>query len=55
VLRVFVKEGCVTIEGLTREKVRGENVPVKIHASNLLVASLNLDDKVRKEALERGE
>jgi large subunit ribosomal protein L24 len=55
ILRVFVKEGFVTIEGLTREKVRGENVPVKIRPSNLLVVALNLDDKARKQALERGE
>jgi len=52
VLKVFPEEGRVTIEGLTREKVRGDSVPVKIHASNLIVVSLNLDDKKRKEKLE---
>ena len=52
VQRVLPKEGFVTIEGLTREKTRGDTVPVKVHASNLQIVSLNLDDKVRKKELE---
>ncbi len=50
--KVFPKDGFVTIEGLTREKARGDTVPVKVHASNLQIVSLNLDDKVRKRKLE---
>ena len=52
VQRVFPKEGKVTIEGLTREKTRGDAVPIKIHASNLQAVSLNLSDKLRKKLLE---
>ena len=52
VQKVFPEEGRVTIEGLTREKARGDTVPVKIHASNLQIVSLNLDDKLRKKKLE---
>ena len=51
VIRVYRREGRVAIEGLTRQNARGDNVPVKVHASNLLITRLNLDDKLRKEKL----
>mgnify|MGYP001772672218 CR=1 FL=1 len=52
VIRVYPEEGRIAIEGLTRQNSRGESVPVKVHASKVLVVKLNLDDKLRREALE---
>lgn len=52
VTKVFPEEGRVMIEGLTRQNARGDNVPIKIHASNLVITKLNLDDKLRKKHLE---
>ena len=52
VIKVYLDEGRVAIESLTRQNSRGENSPVKIHASKVMVTKLNLDDKVRREALE---
>ena len=52
VLRVYPGEGRVTVEGLTRQNARGDNVPIKIHSSNLIITKLSLDDKLRKEKLE---
>jgi len=52
VIKVYLDEGRVAVEGLTRQNSRGENSPVRIHASKVLVTRLNLDDKVRREALE---
>ncbi len=49
---VDIEKGTVTIEGVTREKIAGGTVNVKIHSSNLLVTALNLDDKLRKRKLE---
>jgi len=49
---VYPKEGRVTIEGVTREKVKGGTVQLKIHASKLLVTNLNLDDKRRRARIE---
>ena len=43
----------VYIDGVTREKVSGDNVKVPIHPSNLMIVSLNLEDKWRVKALER--
>ena len=43
--------GKLAIEGIQREKIRGGNVKVRIHSSNVLITNLNLDDKRRQENL----
>ncbi|MEM2320380.1 MAG: 50S ribosomal protein L24 [Candidatus Bathyarchaeia archaeon] len=53
VLRVNRKKYYIYIEGVTRQKVDGTTVLVPIHPSNVEVIKLNLDDKYRKEILER--
>lgn len=40
------------VEGLTQEKVDGSNVPAPIHPSKVMITSLNLDDKWRRESLK---
>ncbi|MEM3573122.1 MAG: 50S ribosomal protein L24 [Nitrososphaeria archaeon] len=52
VTSVDLKTGRITVEGVFRENIRGEQVPVKIHASKIIITSLNLEDKLRKEKLE---
>ena len=47
-----VKTGRIMIEGVTREKVGGGTIPIKIHPSKVMIMSLNLDDKWRKDRLE---
>src|SRR5918996_62708 len=44
--------GTLAIEGIQREKVRGGNVKVRIHSSNVMITSMNLDDKYRQERLQ---
>jgi large subunit ribosomal protein L24 len=51
--KVHAEEGRLAIEGIQREKVRGGNVPVLVHASKVMVVALNLDDKWRQGMLER--
>jgi large subunit ribosomal protein L24 len=43
----------IFIEGATREKVDGTNIPVPVHPSKVMITRLNLDDKRRKKLLER--
>lgn len=43
----------VYVEGLTREKVDGTTIFVPVHPSKVMITSLNLDDKWRKQILER--
>jgi large subunit ribosomal protein L24 len=40
------------IEGIQREKIRGGQVKVPIHSSNVMVISLNLDDDYRSGKLQ---
>ncbi len=47
-------ESCrLEIAGIQKEKVRGGNFPVLIHASKVMVVSLNLSDKWRQAVLDR--
>jgi len=51
--RVNTKKGSLSIEGIQREKVKGGNVKVQIHASNVIIMSLKLDDKYRQKKIQR--
>jgi large subunit ribosomal protein L24 len=53
VIRVERSKGFVYIEGVTRERADGSIVQVPIHASKVSIRQLMLDDKRRKEILER--
>ncbi len=53
VTRVDRKNYRVFVEKVTREKVDGTSKPVPIHPSKVMITRLNLDDKWRKEALNR--
>ncbi|HDJ96712.1 MAG TPA: 50S ribosomal protein L24 [Candidatus Aenigmarchaeota archaeon] len=53
VMKVDLKEYKVYIEGITRKKVDGTEVPVPFHPSKLMIINLNLQDKERVKALER--
>jgi large subunit ribosomal protein L24 len=52
VQKVYPSEGRITIEGVTREKIAGGTTPIRIHAANVLVTGVNLDDKFRRAKLE---
>jgi large subunit ribosomal protein L24 len=53
VTKVFTSKGWINVEGVTREKIAGGTIPIKIHASNIVVNGLNLDDKKRRQSLEK--
>jgi large subunit ribosomal protein L24 len=53
VSRVDLKAYRIYVEGLTREKVDGTNIFLPIHPSKVEIRSLNLDDKWRKNILDR--
>jgi len=54
VIRVDRERARVFVEGITRESVSGEAKSVPIHASKVMITSLDLSDKWRAEALEAG-
>jgi large subunit ribosomal protein L24 len=51
--KVNTQRATLSIEGVQREKVKGGNVKVQIHSSNLVITGLHLDDKYRKNKLQR--
>ena len=55
VLSVITKTGQVTIEGVTINQADGTSVARPVHASNLTIVKLNLDDAKRKDVLARKE
>ena len=54
VLAVMTDECQVTIEGITINQADGTAVARPVHASNLTIVKLNLDDPRRKDSLAKG-
>ncbi len=52
VTQVSPEKNGVAIEGIKREKLKGGNVDLYIHTSNLMITGLNLEDKWRQNRLE---
>jgi large subunit ribosomal protein L24 len=52
VTQVSSEKNGVAIEGIKREKLKGGSVDLYIHTSNLMITSLNLEDKWRQNRLE---
>ncbi len=52
--KVNTEHATFHIEGIQREKIRGGQVKVPIHSSNVMVIGLNLDDDHRFSKLQRG-
>jgi len=50
--KVSPQKNSVTIEGIKKEKTKGEKFDVYIHTSNLVVTSLNTENKWRITKLE---
>jgi len=52
---VDTERGTLHIEGMQREKIRGGQVKVPIHSSNVKITALNLQDKRRSNKLQGGK
>jgi len=52
VSKVSAQKSSVVIEGVKKEKTKGDKFDVYIHTSNLIVTSLNTEDKWRMSKLE---
>ena len=50
--KVSTKKNSVAVEGVKKEKTKGDKFDVYIHTSNLLVTGLNTEDKWRIAKLE---
>ena len=52
VASIDIQKNSVTIEGVKKEKTKGDKFDVYIHTSNLEITALNTDDKWRISKLE---
>jgi len=52
VSKISIQKSSLAIEGVKKEKSKGEKFDVYIHSSNVIVTSLNSDDKWRISKLE---
>lgn len=52
ITKVSTKKNGAAVEGVKKEKLKGGNLDVFIHTSNLLVTDLNTEDKWRQNKLE---
>src|SRR3712207_14370 len=50
--KVNTEHATFHIEGIQREKIRGGQVKVPVHSSNVMVISLNLEDNYRSTKLK---
>ncbi len=55
ITRVSSEKNGIAVEGIKREKLKGGNVDVFIHPSNLLVTDLNTEDKWRQNKLGKSQ
>ena len=53
--KVNTTRATLAIEGVQREKIRGGNVKVPIHASNVQIVALKLGDPLRQKKIERSK
>lgn len=51
--KVNTERSTLSIEGVQREKIRGGNVKVQVHASNVQIISLNTDDDYRIKGIPK--
>ncbi|MFH1228958.1 MAG: 50S ribosomal protein L24 [Candidatus Aenigmatarchaeota archaeon] len=55
VTRVDLVHTKVYIENVKRKKTSGEETQVPVHPSKLMITNPVMDDKMRKEVIERGK
>ena len=53
VTKISTESGSVVVEGNKKEKSKGEKIDVYIHSTNVIITSLNTDDKWRLKILEK--
>jgi len=53
VAKISTESNSIAIEGNKKEKLKGEKVDVYIHSTNMIITSLNTDDKWRVKILEK--
>lgn len=52
IAKISIQKSSIAIEGVKKEKTKGDKFDVYVHSSNVIVTGLNTDDKWRISKLE---
>jgi len=52
VTKILTRKNSITVDGVKREKTKGEKIDVPIHSTNAVITALNTDDKWRMNKLQ---
>ena len=52
VTKISIEKSSIAIEGIKKEKLKGEKIDIYIPSSNILITGINTDDHWRKSKLE---
>ena len=52
VTKILTQKNSINVDGVKREKTKGEKIDVPIHATNVIITALNDDDKWRMNKLQ---
>ena len=52
ITKISVAKGSIAVEGIKKEKLKGEKIDIYIPTSNILLTGINTDDHWRKSKLE---
>ena len=52
VTKIIIDKSSIAVEGIKKEKLKGGKFDILIHSSNVIITSLNTDDKWRVRILE---
>ena len=50
--KILTQKNSITIEGVKREKIKGDKIDIPIHSTNVIITTLNTDDKWRMNKLQ---
>ena len=53
VSKIWTQSYSIAIEGDKKEKLKGDNIDIYIHSTNVIITALNTDDKWRLKILEK--
>ena len=53
VTTVYRKKWCIYVEKITKDKPSGQSYNIPIHPSNVVITNLNLQNKSRKDLIDR--
>ena len=53
VSKISTESNSIAIEGNKKEKLKGDKIDIYIHSTNVIITSLNTDDKWRLKILEK--